>query len=172
MKSRRDDVPLMTCNPVIGFVLFSVLAAQTGHAQGSMPTKPLTCSVEERDGGWEYTCGAINGAIIDESITVDDALINYLNIVEDGLGGRGKVRGDTASLKDLGVSGLRVTIDWIDQPNLPSSVGYVWGFQKKNGRSRLVSCIAEHGSATIVTCGDALRALIKIKLRSGSGAPR
>ena len=130
-------------------------SAPKAAAPAASTEAPPPCKLVQADGGIEYTCGATRGIVLQVVGPPKAALDHYQSELEKGLKGKGKVHGEPAQIEGLAANGRHVTITWGDKSMAPSE-GFVWAFDAEDKAVVMVSCVAEHGNATLATCKQAL----------------
>lgn len=119
------------------------------------------CDARRVEGGVEYRCPTHLVSVYDVDEPVSQALNGYMEGLQQGLEGRGKVSGlpsEEAVEAVPGRTSMRVLIRWQEQSELEESEGYVFAFELAPGRSRIASCMTD--SAPRVSwevCNAALR---------------
>lgn len=101
--------------------------------------------------GLAFECGQVNGAAGDSKEPVAEALQAYVVEVRQSYAGEGDVEGtamDEGAGRVPGRGAMRVRVQWHNRPEKPVSEGYVFGFERPEGGTRVASCFAADGGQT------------------------
>lgn len=136
--------------------IVSVALLVAGLALAAPPEVP-ECKVVKVKGGSEFECGSVEGSLLELTHPgpLKDELAGWLGALNAGLKGKAKARGEPAELKDLGVPGLRLIVDW---PDGVRGEGYVFAVQGP-GTAILLICQPNKGRLTLEACRTALNAV-------------
>lgn len=121
-------------------------------AQAAAPAAPEAgeglkgCEAQRVEGGVEFRCPTHIISVYDVDEPVSQALNGYMEGLQQGLDGRGKVSGLPAEEAAQAVPGrvaMKVLIRWKEEAGLEESEGYVFAFEREPGRSRIASCMTD-----------------------------
>ena len=145
------------------------------------PTAPASgdglrdCEARRVEGGVEYRCPTHLISVYDVDEPVSQALNGYMEGLQQGLEGRGKVSGlPTEEAKEAvpGRIAMKVLIRWQEQAQLEESEGYVFAFERAPGRSRIASCMTDNAPrVSWEVCDASLRQMPDTSKVAQQGVP-
>lgn len=118
------------------------------------------CDTRPTDEGIAFECERVTGSILGSNVSVEQALRAYVEDLKGTYADQGQVEStlvDEGAARVPGRTAMKLRIQW-KRPEQPLAEGYVFGFERRGGGSRVASCIAaDGGQAPWELCSALLR---------------